>query len=156
MTTTKPRVFGPMTLSEWDLKWKPLEGGLKADHDELKGKIGLFRMRINGCDMAIGKAVEKKGGLKKRLSDFSRFSPSGRDYKTGKKIHDNIDVIDVEVLITSGLKSNARTLADDLRGPMIDLHQPEWTVRARYRKRKPKSAGLATKPAPYTGTIPKG
>lgn len=163
MKDARPARFGGKTLNECDELWVKVEGSLRDRHSELIGKVGLYRVRLKGRDMVIGRAVEVKGGLAKRLYDFGRTSDSGRKYKAGLLIHEHIDQIDVEVLITNDLSTNPVTLAKRLRGPMVDLHQPEWTVRARspYPPRRPgekkgKKAGLKTKLTPYTGTIPKG
>jgi hypothetical protein len=153
MKDVKPARFGGKTLDECDELWVKVEGSLRERRSEFDGKVGLYRVRLNGREKAIGRAVEIKGGLPKRLYDFGRSSDSGRRYKAGLLIHEHIDQIDVMVLITNDLSTNPVTLAKRLRGPMVDLHQPEWTVRAHYRKRKPKKAGLVT---PYNGPIPKG
>ena len=156
MKDGKPARFGGKTLDECDELWVKVEGSLRDPNPDLTGKVGLYRVRLMGRDMAIGRAIEIKGGLSKRLYDFGRPSDSGRKHRAGLLIHQHIDQIDVEVLITNDLSTNPVTLAKRLRGPMVDLHQPEWTVRAHYRERKPKRAGRVTKPTPYTGKIPKG
>jgi hypothetical protein len=156
MTDIKSLKIGPKTIEEWDSAWAKVEGSLRERRSEFDGKVGLYRVRLDGGEKVIGRAVEIKGGLAKRIYDFGRTSDSGRKHKAGRLIHQHLDQIEVEVLITNDLSSNPVKLAKDLRGPMVDLHQPEWTVRARYRKRKPKNASLVTKARPYTGTIPKG
>ena len=78
--------FAGRTLTEWDADWTPVKGGFTVLHSELASEIGLFRADLGGTIMYIGKAVEvDNGGLRKRLSDFSRPSPSAREHHGGMR-----------------------------------------------------------------------
>ncbi len=160
MKNDQPKRFSGKTLDELDQLWAPVKGNLRERRTELNGMIGLYRVRLDGREKAIGRAIEVNGGLAKRLHDFGRPSDNARKHKAGQLIHQHIDQIDVQVLITNDLSTNPRKLAKDLRGPMIDRHKPEWTVRAQQRngkkaKKAGRTSGEVKQASPYTGTVPK-
>ena len=115
------------TIAEWNRQWRPVVGGLAHYQPHLRGQVGLYRISLNGRVVVLGKATERAGGLAKRLSDFRRPSPSGMNHHAGKLIHENLEMLEGEVLIT-GSDRNARELAQQLKTPMIRLHRPSWSA----------------------------
>ena len=162
MKKIEPKLFGPMTLAEWDEKWEKVPGGLRQGQKHLRPDVGLYRMILNGQIVVVGSGTDKKHGVEKRLYDLSRPGKSSRDHHAGRLIYEHRDELVVEVLLT-GVGPRAREIAEDLKWPMIRRHVPTWTAPARDprtfvrpRKRRPKRAGRGLKATPYTGTIPKG
>jgi hypothetical protein len=127
MNKLEPCLFGGKTLEEWDQKWIAVEGDLRDYQPSLRYVVGLYRCSLKGEVVALGTGTDKGGGLAKRLSDFRRPSPSGRNHYAGGRINANLDRLDVQVLIT-GSDEEAREVGRKLRAPMISLHQPAWTV----------------------------
>ncbi len=125
MTNVQSRLIGGKTIEDWDRLWLRVEGGLKHNQPQLRHEAGLYRMSLKGQIMALGAGTDRGGGLAKRLSDFRRPSPSGRNHHAGELIHANRDQLQVEVLIT-GADRNAREVGQQLKTLMIHLHQPVW------------------------------
>jgi len=110
--------FGGKTLEEWDDKWVPVEGGFTLLHSELRHHVGLFQACLGDGIMYIGKAVEKdNGGLRKRLSDFRRLSPSGREHYGALRIYDHLEELDLYVLLTGSAPDGALTTAVSCLAP---------------------------------------
>jgi hypothetical protein len=126
MKNAKSPLIGGQFIQEWDRKWVKVPGGLEHHHSHLRAKVGLYRLTLNGRIVAIGTGTDKKGGLAKRLSDFRRPSPSGRDHHAGRLIYENLDQIEVEVLITG--KRHQPETGRKLKWPMILRHRPSWTA----------------------------
>ena len=119
--------FAGKTLREWDADWLPVKGGFTVRHSELRHHVGLFRASFGHAIMYIGKAVEvDNGGLRKRLSDFRRASPSGREHHGAMRIHDHLKELDLQVLITGTVE-----LAELLKLAMIARHLPPWNMEKR-------------------------
>ena len=120
--------FGGKTLREWDNEWLLVEGGFKRLHSELRRYVGLFQAHLSGEIMYIGKAIEKdNGGLRKRLSDFRRPSPSGREHYGALRIYDHLEELELYVLPT-GSDQKAVELAELLKPAMIVHHSPPWNM----------------------------
>lgn len=125
--TDEPK-FGGKTLREWDGKWELVEGGFTLLHSHLRHHVGLFQARLRGDVMYIGKAVEKdNGGLRKRLSDFRRPSPSGREHYGAMRIYDHLEELELYVLPT-GSDQKAVELVELLKPAMIVHHSPPWNM----------------------------
>lgn len=126
MLDNKTTLYGLLTLEEWDRDWKRVPGGLRVHHSFLRDKVGLYRLTLNGRIVAIGTGTDKRGGLAKRLSDFRRLSPSGRNHHAGRLIFEHLNQLEVEVLITGG-RYDPET-GRQLKTPMIRRHTPLWTA----------------------------
>lgn len=127
MTNIQPLLIGGKTIEDWDQSWIVVPGGIKHYQPELRYNVGLYRISLNGRIVAIGTGTDKSGGLAKRLSDFRRPSPSGRNHHAGELINENLDLLEVEVLII-GADRHAREIGKQLKTPMIRLHRPVWTT----------------------------
>ncbi len=120
--------LGEDELSELELRWKDVPGGLLAPHRELIGQAGLFRVIENGVVVGIGKAAGGWGSrLSKRLSDFVRPSDSARKHPLGQFIYRNRDTLTLQVLVT-GSDRRACDIANRLLEPMIAMHNPRENV----------------------------
>lgn len=121
------KLIGGKTVEEWDELWQSVPGGLTRRHPDLKGKVGLLRVTLHGDLKFIGKAVEEGPGFFKRLYDFHRESPSGRNHYGGELIYENRHEVEIEVLlIDAGWL--APNIAEELRAAMIELHKPLWNA----------------------------
>ncbi|WP_292039751.1 MULTISPECIES: hypothetical protein [unclassified Brevundimonas] len=127
MATTDAPLYGEKTLLEWDRLWVRVPNGLKAKQRHLRSKLGLIRCTLNGRVMYIGTAADRRAGIAKRLYDFIRKSPSGRNHYAGRKIYENRENLEVDVIYT-GTSFDGQNLAEALKTPMIRLHRPEWNV----------------------------
>ena len=121
-------VIGGFTIDEWDLRWVDVAGGFTIPHPELRRIAGLYRANLNGETKVIGMASERRGGrLSKRLSDFSRRSASARKHRSGIYIHDNLEVLDLQVLLV-GDDIEACKVTPRLKTAMTARHQPSENV----------------------------
>ncbi len=130
MKNVKSLMIGGKPIEAWDQQWVRVAGGLSCYHPHLRGQFGLYRLSFKGRIVAIGTGTDKKGGVAKRLSDFQRTSPSGRNHYAGNLIYANRTDITVEVLVV-GRDYRAREVARQLRDRMVALHKPAWTVPAK-------------------------
>ncbi|MGV9008460.1 hypothetical protein [Brevundimonas sp.] len=160
MTNDEPLLIDGRPLPEWEAKWRKVPGGLRQAQRHLRDKIGLYRITYRGEVAVVGVATDRKGGLAKRFSDFTRPSSSGRNHHAGRLIYKHRNEVELEVLIT-GDRHSSPDVAKRLKAPMIEVHKPIWTapVRspatfARRPKRRTKAIKPGTKISPYTGTIP--
>ncbi len=106
--------------------WVKIDGGLKHHQPQLRYKVGLYRVTLNGQIMVIGVGTERVAGLAKRLSDFHRPGTGGRKHHAGQLIYENRDRAEVQVLVT-GSDQRAQDIAKQLKTPMIRQHRPAWT-----------------------------
>jgi hypothetical protein len=127
MTSDQPLSIGGKTIDEWDRLWVKVAAGLDNYQPKLRYGVGLYRVFYNGQIVALGTGTDKGGGLAKRLSDFRRPSPSGRNHYAGGRINANLARLEVEVLIT-GSDQNAREIGRQLKAPMMQRHRPAWNV----------------------------
>ncbi len=136
-----PPLIGGKTIEAWDTEWDARKGGLRQRHHELDGLLGLCRLTLNGQDMFIGTGIDIRQGIPKRLYDFHRPSPSGRNHHMGRLIYEHRDQLEVQVLIT-GEGRQAQRIARQLRAAMLERHKPLWNVKPDRRppaKAKPKA-----------------
>ena len=76
------------------------------------------------CGPSLGSV--KACGLCKRLGDFRRSGTSGCDHHAGRRVHEHLSKLEVEVLVI-GSDADARELAKQLKKAMIERHRPAWT-----------------------------
>lgn len=165
--------IGDSNIDEWEAEWVALKGGLRQRHHELDGLLGLYRLTLNGQDVAIGTGIDIRQGIPKRLYDFHRPSPSGRNHHCGQLIHQHRDQLEVQVLIT-GTDRDAQRIARQLKAVMLERHKPAWNVpvavraktaakprrQARTHPRKPTpypvpvAASKVSRPAQAVGSLP--
>jgi hypothetical protein len=132
-------MIGNSSIDEWDVEWTHLKGGLRQRHHELDGLLGLYRLTLNGQDVAIGTGIDIRQGIPKRLYDFHRRSPSGRNHHAGQLIYEHRDQLEVQVLIT-GTDREAQRIARQLKNAMLERHIPAWSI---VRSPRPSAKGKA-------------
>ena len=156
MTSDQPLSIGGKTIDEWD-QWVKVPGGLDDYQPQLRYKVGLYRVLDSGRIVALGTGTDKGGGLAKRLSDFRRPSPSGRNHYAGARINANLGGLEIEVLIT-GSDRHAREIGRQLKAPMMQRHRPAWNVtnpKSKGNGSRPSATASAAKPSGRTLRTPK-
>jgi len=118
--------MGTKTLNEWERSWAYLGPLSSLNLSHLSSSVGLYRAKLNGEIVYLGRAVEfSNGGLRKRLSDYTRESNSGRKHQSGQKMNKNADDLEIEILVT-GKDAEAAMIAKKLEPYFIGLYRPEW------------------------------
>jgi hypothetical protein len=121
-------LVGSKTVNQWDSQWRTIGTLSDVELSPFNKSVGLYRARLQGRIVYIGRAIEySNGGLRKRLSDYRRKSNSGRTHGSGQKMNANNAELKIEVLITGG-DSEAAGIAKKLEPLMVGKHQPEWNV----------------------------
>lgn len=110
-------------IEEYDKQWVKIGKLNISNIIGLKGKIGLYKMSINGKVIYIGKATESYNGTKglyKRLNNY--INQKGKS-KAHQYIYKNQNNIDVEI-INFGTGVEARAMANGLESLFIDYYAP--------------------------------
>lgn len=140
-----PPLIGGKTIDAWDAEWDALKGGLRERHHALDGLLGLYRLTLNGQDVAIGRGIDIRQGIPKRLYDFTRRSWSGRNHHMGRLIYEHRDQLELQVLIV-GVGQEAQQIARQLSKAMIERHEPSWNVPRRAKASPPMSGKAKAQP----------
>jgi hypothetical protein len=120
--------FGGYTLDEWDRQWQYIGVLETAELSDWNRSVGLYRARLNGEIMYVGRAVEwNNGGFRKRLSDYRRDSESGRKHGSGQKMYAHRDQLQIEILVI-GEGADAADVAKKLEPLFVGKYKPEWNV----------------------------
>lgn len=119
-------IYGSRTIEQWNSTWQSI-GRLKdANLTPYNKSVGLYRLKMKGEIMYIGRAVElNNGGFRKRLSDYRRDSDSARRHKSGATIYENLDKISVDLLVV-GSDEAAVEVTKRLEGLFIRKYGPPW------------------------------
>jgi len=117
---------GNNSFREWNEKWKEI-GYLKdANLKPYNKDVGLYRLKLDNRVVYIGRATElNNGGIRKRLSDYRRDNDSARNYKSGRKINNNIDNIIADILVV-GNTEEAISITISLEDKFIKHYNPLW------------------------------
>ncbi|MCK9223420.1 MAG: GIY-YIG nuclease family protein [Limnochordia bacterium] len=122
----KTHRIGGKTLGEWESSWQPIGILAIASLSKYASFVGLYRARLNGKIVYVGRAVEhSNGGFRKRLSDYRRSSDSARRHKSGQLMNQHADQLYIEILVT-GSDAEAARVAVKLEPYFIGLHSPKW------------------------------
>lgn len=107
-------------------KWISI-GKLKtADLTPYNHCIGLYRHKVSGRIMYIGRAIEyNNGGFRKRLSDYRRNSDSARKHTSGRIINQHLDEIETDILIVGDGADDVEQVKK-LEKEYIARYNPEW------------------------------
>lgn len=118
--------IGGKTLSQWDNEWKYI-GILSETTDiDLPNEVGLYRAKLNGKVVYIGRAIEySNGGLRKRLRDYTRASNSARKHGSGRLMNEHQDELRIEILIVGNSEDDAK-LTRELERAFIAKYKPAW------------------------------
>lgn len=118
--------YGNKTLSEWDREWRYAGILGTMSLTEYNKYVGLYRAKLGGRIVYIGRAIEwDNGGFRKRLSDYRRDSSSARKHGSGQKMYEHRDALQIDLLIV-GSDAEAAQIASKLEGLMIGKYNPEW------------------------------
>lgn len=130
--TFEPRFLG-RTIDGWDKRWISA-GPLEGDFSPFRKSVGLYRAVMGDQIMYIGKACEyANGGLRKRLADYTRESPSARMTGAGPLLWLNRNRITIDLLIV-GEEASAARITEQLEGRFIERYAPPWNTVGRSRK----------------------
>jgi hypothetical protein len=123
ITGEEPKI-GIKTLREWEVSWEYI--GILENLENITNSVGIYRARLNGEIVYIGRAIEyDNGGLRKRLSDYTRKSDSARTHESGQNMHQNANSLHIEIKIT-GTDENAANVARKLEQYFIGKDSPAW------------------------------
>lgn len=119
--------IGGRTIASWEEDWERA-GTLQSDFSHLSSFVGLYRARLAGQIVYVGRAVEwDNGGLRKRLRDYTRNSDSSRKHGSGRLMNAHADQLEIEVLRTGNCE-NAAGVARTLEKMFVGKYRPEWNV----------------------------
>ncbi len=119
-------LYGDKTVEQWNRNWQNIGPLETADLTPYNEYVGLYRHRLDGKIVYVGRAIElHNGGFRKRLSDYRRESDSARKHSSGSLIYDNLDRIKTDILIV-GDTENAVEITKMLEGPFIAKYNPSW------------------------------
>jgi hypothetical protein len=123
--TEVPTIEGK-TLREWESKWQSVGYLDSIDLSPYSSYVGLYKAELGGKVMYIGRAVEySNGGIRKRLSDYTRESDSARKHTSGKLIHANAAELKISILLV-GTDEEAAEATRKLERYFIGKYSPEW------------------------------
>lgn len=109
-------------------RWKDIGTLDNIENDDLRHKVGVYKADLNDKTVYVGRATEyNNGGFKKRLSDYTRESDSGRKHKSGQLMHENASELKISI-ISTGSDKEASKRAKKLETEMIKKHDPDWNV----------------------------
>lgn len=91
----------------------------------LNKSVGLYRAKLNGEVVYIGRAIECRGGLRKRLTDYVRSSDSSRGTNSSNNMNLHKDRLHIDVLIV-GEDEEAAMATRKLEVMMIGKYRPKW------------------------------
>lgn len=98
--------IGGKTVAQWDNCWKSIGKLVDADLSLYNHYVGLYRHKIHGKVIYIGRAIELyNGGFRKRLSDYRRLNDSARKHLSGQIINSQLDKIRTDILIVGDTPS---------------------------------------------------
>ncbi len=119
-------LIGGRTIEQWDSQWRYAGILSSLQLSQYNQDVGLYRARLNGRIVYIGRAIEwDNGGFRKRLSDYTRDSASARKHGSGQKIYQHRHELTIELLIV-GSDANAAEITIKLEALMVGKYGPEW------------------------------
>lgn len=118
--------IGGRTISQWESSWQYAGILSQLNLTQYNKYVGLYRARLGGRVVYIGKATEwNNGGFRKRLSDYTRDSASARKHGSGQKMYQHRNELTIELLIV-GSDARAAEITPKLEALMIGRYNPEW------------------------------
>ena len=106
------------------LKWITLAQWHRANFVGFTEVRGLFRARLNGETMFIGRAAAESGSLKSRLDAYRKRYGTGRNHFAGQMIYEHRAEIVMEIAVLDLPAFAISQLADAL----IARLQPPWNM----------------------------
>ena len=110
------------TLSQWESSWRSIGTLDSADLSAVNKAIGIYRARLEGSIVYVGRAIEvSNGGFRKRLSDYTRKSDSARQTDAGHSMHEHSEMLAIDILETETVDAAAK-----LERYFVGKYQPRW------------------------------
>jgi hypothetical protein len=126
VTVDENTVVEGKTILEWSGEWKPVEGGFGNVGSKLKYKIGVFCAILHDEVVYIGNATSTQTtGLDQRIRQVGHNLTTSNSHPGFKKIRENIDVVQLEVIICDGEYKNRQTI-NKLRLALKRFYDPAW------------------------------
>ncbi|NLH92731.1 MAG: hypothetical protein GX466_00690 [Candidatus Cloacimonetes bacterium] len=117
---------GGRTFREWESKWQYVGYLDSIDLSPYSSYVGLYKAELDGKVMYVGRAVEySNGGIRKRLSDYTRESDSARKHTSGRLMHAHAADLEIYVLLV-GRDEEATEATRKLERYFIGKYSPEW------------------------------
>ncbi|MDE2441605.1 MAG: hypothetical protein KGP14_11320 [Betaproteobacteria bacterium] len=113
-----------MTISKPALKWVTILSWHRAELVGFTHLRGLFRARLDGETMFIGRAATQGSGLKARLDAYRKPNGTGRNHYAGRMIYEHRAEIDMQIAELDLPPFEINLLADK----MIACLQPRWNM----------------------------
>lgn len=118
--------IGGKTLRQWESSWQYVGTLDSLDLSRYSRYVGLYKAELGGKLVYIGRAIEySNGGIRKRLSDYTRESDSARKHTSGQLMHANASDLKISVLIV-GNDEDAASATKKLEQYFIGRYSPEW------------------------------
>jgi hypothetical protein len=123
---TEVQKIGGKTLREWESSWQSVGYLDSIDLSPYSSYVGLYRAELGGRVVYIGRAVEySNGGIRKRLSDYTRDSDSARKHTSGQLMHAHASDLKMSILLV-GRDEEAAEATRKLERYFIGKYTPEW------------------------------
>ena len=120
------QTIGGKTLREWESQWQNVGYLESLDLSPYSSYVGLYKAELRGKVMYIGRAIEySNGGIRKRLSDYTRESDGARKHTSGKLMNANATELKISLLIV-GKGEEAVEATKLLERYFIGRYTPEW------------------------------
>lgn len=117
---------GGRTFREWESRWQYAGRLDSIDLSRYSSYVGLYKAELNGRVMYVGRAIEySNGGIRKRLSDYTRESDSARKHTSGRLMHANASDLEIYLLLV-GTDEEAAQATRQLERYFIGKYSPEW------------------------------
>ncbi len=127
-SANKSKRMGGKTVDQWDREWQSIGmlRDVQGNIGHLNHYVGLYRAKLNGKVVYIGRAVEyNNGGLRKRLTDYVRRSESSRGTNSSHNMNTYKDQLYIEVLLI-GTDEEAAQITKALEPMLIGKYRPNW------------------------------
>jgi len=128
-TTTERKevpTIGGKTMRQWESDWRYVGTLDSLDLSSYSGLVGLYKAELGSKVMYIGRAVEySNGGIRKRLSDYTRESDSARKHSSGQLMNTNASSLKISILVV-GRDEDAAMATKQLERYFIGRYSPEW------------------------------
>jgi len=123
---TEVPTIGGRTLREWEREWQYAGCLDSIDLSPYSSYVGLYKAELDGKVMYVGRAIEySNGGIRKRLSDYTRESDSARKHTSGRLMHAHAADLEIYVLLV-GRDEEAAGTTRKLERYFIGKYSPEW------------------------------
>lgn len=117
---------GGMTYREWESRWQYAGRLDSMDLSPYSSYVGLYKAELGGRVMYVGRAIEySNGGIRKRLSDYTRESDSARKHTSGRLMHANAADLEIYLLLV-GRDEEAAQTTRQLERYFIGKYSPQW------------------------------